>query len=129
MIFRPTLPLQLSKVFEDLTRCNQVLNAMHRFYRDERWVDVVLKVEEIGQRAEQGTGEEDFGWGVPVRYGEEGKDQGADDEAELHHRSQGTQSAFVQPETQPQISHDAIPCKPQGGAEELGNDDDRENTF
>ena len=45
LIFRPTLPLQLSKVFEDLTRCNQVLNAMHRFYRDERWVDVVLKVE------------------------------------------------------------------------------------
>lgn len=44
-ICRPQLPFEKSKVYEDESRTNQVLNEMHRFYQDERWVDVVLKVE------------------------------------------------------------------------------------
>ena len=46
VVFRPSLPIQHHKVYEDVSRRNQVLNEMHRFYCDERWVDVVLKVQE-----------------------------------------------------------------------------------
>ena len=42
---RPLLDSDRQMVYEDLPRSSQILGEMHRFYQDERFCDVVLRVD------------------------------------------------------------------------------------
>ncbi len=44
-LLRPQLNTEKHQIYEDVPRSTQVLSEMHRFYQDERWCDIILRVD------------------------------------------------------------------------------------